>query len=238
MCSETSSPRLSFSRDAPMREEEEEEETRRRDTSLVDCEDFEFSFTTSLSLSQSSADQLFSHGIIVPTQPTETIPNASSSSSSSKSNLSISNKNSSDEDQQAKTTPQSKTSSFWGGFKRSASLNCEKSKKSGLLCSLTPILSRSNSTGSVPKRTSSSSQKQPLISTPRSSSSSSLKPPLKKKGYYGNNTSNGVRVIPVINVPPPYISKGTAKLFGLGSFLHHGKHRPTTTINKWSQLIN
>ncbi|KAF9667589.1 hypothetical protein SADUNF_Sadunf15G0039200 [Salix dunnii] len=40
------------------------------------------------------------------------------------------------------------------------------------------------------------------------------KPPLKKSGSYG-------KISPVLNVPPPYIYKGTANLFGLGSFLRN-----------------
>ena len=72
MCSETSSPRLSFSNDVgqtdvlPLQDQ-------RRDTSLLELScDFEFSFNSSFSAQESSsADELFSHGIILPTQPRE-----------------------------------------------------------------------------------------------------------------------------------------------------------------------
>ena len=135
--------------------------------------------------------------------------------------------------------PQSSKSSW--GFKRSSSLNCEN--KGSLLCSL-PFLLRSNSTGSVsnPKRSlfkdfnKQSSKQQSSISMAKSASVSSSssnsnpytvlqKPPLKKNHGGSYNANNGVRIIPVLNVPPPYISKGTAKFFGLGSFLHHGKDK-------------
>ncbi|KAF9667590.1 hypothetical protein SADUNF_Sadunf15G0039400 [Salix dunnii] len=143
--------------------------------------------------------------------------------------------------EQFEEKPQSK--SFWG-FKRSSSLNRDIKRSSSLnrdikrsLFSL-PLLSRSSSTGSVPnaKRKTvkdahkSNSQKQQSTTTAKSSSSPSSssvssflysspqKPPLKKSGSYG-------KISPVLNVPPPYIYKGTANLFGLGSFLRNGKEK-------------
>ncbi|GMN56756.1 hypothetical protein TIFTF001_025872 [Ficus carica] len=257
MCSETSPPRLSFSNDLGQTEAMPLQDHHRRDTSLLDlnCE-FEFSISTCSEQESSSADELFSHGVILPTQPRERVnfpekqtrqDNRQIPSLSSLPPLPSFRENSRREKPKeitvsgSETKPQSK-SFFWGTFKRSSSLNCENKK--GLLCSL-PLLSRSNSTGSVPnhKRISlkdanknSSSQKQPLISMTRSSSASSSysssvsnpystsqKPPLKKN--HGASYANGVRIIPVINVPPPYIPKGTAKIFGFGSFLQQGKDR-------------
>lgn len=52
-----------------------------------------------------------------------------------------------------------------------------------------------------------------------------LKPPLKKNYGNGGAYGNGVRISPVLNVPPPYIAKGTTNLFGFGSFLRNGKDR-------------
>ncbi|KAF8022536.1 hypothetical protein BT93_F0144 [Corymbia citriodora subsp. variegata] len=129
--------------------------------------------------------------------------------------------------------------SFWG-FRRSSSLNSEGVQKKSLICSF-PLLLRSNSTGSAlnPKK---APQKQPPITLPKSSSLSSSsssstssssssnvnsrpqKPPLKKNShgtYYGHQ----VRVSPVLNVPTPSISKGTASFLGLGSFLGNGKDK-------------
>ncbi|KAL9456766.1 hypothetical protein AB3S75_005903 [Citrus x aurantiifolia] len=52
-------------------------------------------------------------------------------------------------------------------------------------------------------------------------SSSTQKPPLKKCGSY--NGHNGVRISPVLNIPPPFISNATVSLFGFGSLFCNGK---------------
>ena len=253
MCSETSPPRLSFDL-IPVQDHHHHQQPR-RDASLLDMNcDFEFSISTCLEQESSSADELFSHGVILPSQPRDrvntnftskqtqnretpclnSLPPLPCSENSKKEKLKENTVSISDHLLE-QIRPQSTSKSFWGTFKRSSSLNCEN--KRSLLCSL-PLLSRSNSTGSVSsqKRTTSlkevnknnSSQKQPLISMLRSSSCSSSsssssisnpytmmqKPPLKKG--HGRSYGNGVRIIPVINVPPPYIPKGTAKLFGFG----------------------
>ncbi|VVA17995.1 PREDICTED: At1g67050 [Prunus dulcis] len=124
-----------------------------------------------------------------------------------------------DEDEKPPTKP------FWQ-FRRSSSLNCDTARGKSLIRSL-QFLSRSNSTGSAPnakqtvapKETHQKQhlQKQPSISSRRSSASSysstyyaynnscPQKPSLRKSGSYGN----GVRISPVLNLPPPYISKVT-----------------------------
>lgn len=247
MCSETSPPRLSFDL-IPAQDHHQP----RGDMSLLDLNcDFEFSISTCSEQESSSADELFSHGVILPIQPRDRVNLNFPSKQTQNKEIPCLNslpplpcsENSKKEKLKEVTVPSSdhlleqnkpqSTKSFWGNFKRSSSLNCEN--KRSLLCSL-PLLSRSNSTGSVSsqKRATSlkevnknnSSQKQPLISMARSSSLSSSsssisnpytmmqKPPLKKN--YGGSYGNGVRIIPVINVPPPYIPKGTAKLFGFG----------------------
>ncbi|XP_043694795.1 uncharacterized protein LOC122645551 [Telopea speciosissima] len=129
----------------------------------------------------------------------------------------------------------SSSKSFWR-FSRSSSLNSGNGQRRGLICSL-PLLSRSNSTGSstISKRqplfkgSQKHSHKPPTPTPAKSSSSSSFqshshqKPPLKKySGSYGNG---GVRISPVLNIPPPYIAKGTASLFGLGSLFCGGKDK-------------
>ncbi|XP_015872401.2 uncharacterized protein LOC107409478 [Ziziphus jujuba] len=267
MCSETSPPRISFSYDLGPEDDEDdqpvlEQKQSRRDTSLLDSNsDFDFSFTSSCyGHESSSADELFSHGVILPTKPRERVcspkrrkdneknprlpslpPLPSPKKDGEKEAMVVS----SDIEQKP---PQSSNKSFWG-FKRSSSLNYDN--KRSLLCSL-PLLLRSNSTGSVSnskrslfKDFNKHGSKQPSISLSKSasvssssSSSSSFystsnpypvlhKPPLKKNNGGGGSYGNGVRIIPVINVPPPYISKGTAKFFGLGSFLHPGKDKKT-----------
>lgn len=129
--------------------------------------------------------------------------------------------------------------SFWP-FRRSSSLNSGNGHKSSSIWSL-QILSRSNSTGSTnpnPKHQHSKDRPRTLLQksysnpnpnpSPKAFPSSSspscslLKPPLKKNSsvgrtQYGSYT-NGIRISPVLNVPPPYISKGTTNLFGFGYF--------------------
>ncbi|PON79435.1 hypothetical protein PanWU01x14_011700 [Parasponia andersonii] len=70
MCSETSLPRLSFH----LILVQDHHHQPRRDTSLLDlnCE-FEFSISTCSEQESSSADELFSHGVILPIQPRESI---------------------------------------------------------------------------------------------------------------------------------------------------------------------
>ena len=250
MRSETS-PRVSFSHDLGQADHLPIDlNESRRDTMLLEsCSDFEFNIcSSSFEQESSSADELFANGMILPVwlQEKQVVhkrelpalvslpprPKLSTAEDSKKESVrQIMPVNS---DLQEK--PQSK--SFWG-FKRSSSLNCDIKKS--LIFSL-PVLSRSNSTGSLPnpKRSSikdsnkHSSQKLSSISMTKSSSSSSYrsscnayqfpkKPPLKKN--HGNSYGNGVRISPVLNVPPPYISKGTANLFGLGSFLRNGKDK-------------
>ncbi|KAK1389997.1 Nucleoporin like [Heracleum sosnowskyi] len=131
--------------------------------------------------------------------------------------------------------------SFWQ-FKRSTSLNCDGGKSKGFIRSL-QTLARSNSTGSAavtkqkvtPKVATQKhhSQKLPTVSSnnhhtlPTNSGyhqmyNSSGKPPLLKNC---RSYSTGVQFNPVLNIPPAYVSKGTANLFGFGSFFCSGKSR-------------
>lgn len=129
--------------------------------------------------------------------------------------------------------------SFWH-FKRSTSLNCDNNRSKGLIRSF-QILSRSNSTGSAPnskesipsKVTSKQHlQKQPSLGSRNRSlpsygeyhqiyNSSGRPPLLRKCKSYGS----GVRINPVLNITPAYISKGTSNLFGFGSFFCNGKSK-------------
>lgn len=231
MCSETSPPRLSFSHDLselqglPLKHEA---------PLLLDSNpDFEFSTSNSIGIESSSADELFSNGVILPMQiqersttkkhvhcvepPYTKLPPRvdKMKKETIKELLDVSS------DHEKKLH----SKSFWG-FSRSKSLNCDTKKS--LVCSL-PLLSRSNSTGSVsnPKRM--SSNKQPYSAAKSSSSSlhsscSTLNLyPMQKSPSgksYGGSYGNGLRIL---NVPTPYVSKGSTNLFGLGSFLRVGK---------------
>ncbi|XWS60933.1 hypothetical protein CRYUN_Cryun07bG0081300 [Craigia yunnanensis] len=249
MRSETS-PHVSFSHDLGQADHLpiDLNESSRDKMLLESCSDFEFNIcSSSFEQESSSADELFANGMILPIwlQEKQVVqkcelpalvslpprPKLSTAEDLKKESMRhIMHVNSDLEEK-----PQSK--SFWG-FKRSSSLNCDIKKS--LICSL-PLLSRSNSTGSVPnpKRSSTkdsnkhSSQKLSSISMTKSSSSSCRsscntyqfpkKPPSKKN--LGDSYGSGVRISPVLNVPPPYISKGTASLFGLSSFLRNGKDK-------------
>ncbi|KAA0043504.1 uncharacterized protein E5676_scaffold109G00020 [Cucumis melo var. makuwa] len=165
-----------------------------------------------------------SHRLIPPIPPDPSRNSVSSEKKSLKELLSASFDG--EEKQQSK--------SFWQ-FKRSSSLNCESSKSRSLIRSL-HFLSRSNSTGSVlnPKQQSNSKdcqrpnlQKQASISSSRRSSSSSSSSTSFSNSYFANtcsqkhsmrknfgwNNGNGVGISssPLLNLPPPYISKVTIK---------------------------
>ncbi|CAL1370037.1 unnamed protein product [Linum trigynum] len=235
---------------------------------------FEFSVSSNSGdqYSSSSADELFADGIILPFHrrhttssattfncsaahrraqsfdhpklpPLAPLPPPSKKSAAPAPESEDQSRASSDHNQhQNQLQPSSSSKSFWG-FKRSSSLNCDLKKT--LICSLPPLLARSNSTGSVPPIPKKSIQKpdfhpthKPIIShkQPSSSNSSSgyvysfpQKPPLKRNPYGSSSSSshhypNGTaRISPVLNVP---ISKGTANLFGFGTMLM-GKEKKT-----------
>ena len=252
VCSEISSagisPRISFSHDLNQTDVlPNEDHCRRSDLTLLDSgSDFVFCIGTSFVQELSPADELFSNGKIRAkeikqnvTSPDEVRGSEPVSSCSLPSCTVNTEKKrlkeflSSSFDVEEK--PPSK--SFWQ-FKRSSSLNCDNARSRSLIRSL-QFLSRSNSSGSTPnsKQTNLSKetqkpnlQKQPSVSSRKSSAScpstyyysysSSQRPSLKKNsGSYGN----GVRISPVLNLTPPYISKVTVSFFGFGSLFCNGK---------------
>lgn len=247
------SPRISFSHDFCQADVEPIENCKSRNPELSILENSDFDFCVSSSCFEhesSSADELFSNGIILPVKIQERtvpprsvsslppLPSPSTNTESLKKESSKGTQLSSVESQEKLQSSSSK--SFWP-FKRSSSLNCDNVHRRSLMCSL-PLLSRSNSTGSVPnsKRASKqNSQKQPSMAKSSSSSSSSSatpytnfytypvskKPHLKKN--FGGSYGNGVWISPVINVPPAYIPKGTTNLFGL---FRNGKEKKS---RKW-----
>ncbi|KAK4735907.1 hypothetical protein R3W88_010168 [Solanum pinnatisectum] len=186
----------------------------------------EFDFCIS-NTETSSADELFSDGLIRPIQLQEKFVNSSKQTILSKKTQSLPplpqiDQNNQNPKQEIKTEQQ-KNHSFWG-IKRSSSVHCVNThKKSSSFWSL-PLLSRSNSTGSVPN-----SKKQGALqlkqiknsSTPASfyTFPSSQKPPLRKNyGAAGTNYGNGIRITPVLNV-------ASQNLFGFGSLFRNGKHK-------------
>lgn len=245
------SPRISFSHDLNQTTDaiSIEDHRGRLDSALLDS-DFDFCIGNSFAQELSSADELFSNGKILPIEIKKHFISAKHSNDQPKpvasrphqSNTEITEKKQLKEflsmSLDADEKPTSK--SFWQ-FKRSNSLNCDSSRSKGLIRSL-QFLSRSNSTGSAPNppkqaMLSKESQpqkpqllKQPSVSSRKSSVSSSAgafypynslqkPPPLRKCGSHGN----GVRISPVLNIPSPYISRGTVNLFGFGSLFCNGK---------------
>ncbi|KAK8714645.1 hypothetical protein V6N13_041996 [Hibiscus sabdariffa] len=176
---------------------------------LDSCPDFEFDICC-FEQQYSSADELFANGMILPKVVKKCeVPLVVS--------LPPRPKFSKVENSRREMEEKPLSKSFWS-FKRSSSLNCDKKKS--LICSI-QLLYRSNSSSSVPN------PKHWLIKDGKQHSSSVAyqfpqKPPLKKNnGNFAHN--NCVRIRPVLNIPPPYIPKGTANLFGLGSLLGNWK---------------
>ncbi|KAJ6776200.1 COPPER-BINDING PERIPLASMIC PROTEIN [Salix koriyanagi] len=224
VCSEISSagisPRISFSHDLNQPTDavsiEDHHHHRRLDSSLLDP-DFDFCIGNSNNHQPTSLTSQPRHQTTTETTEKKRLKEFLSASPD------------------ADEKPASK--SFWL-FKRSNSLNCDSTRSKGLIRSL-HFLSRSNSTGSAPnppKQTMSSKEtqepklhKQASVPSRKPSVPSSAplypyntqqKPPLLRKcGSYGN----GVRMSPVLNITPPYISRGAVNTFGLGSLFCNGK---------------
>ncbi|RDX89375.1 hypothetical protein CR513_28905, partial [Mucuna pruriens] len=183
MCSETVPPRFSFSHDVSVLPKKQD--VPRKDTMLLESNhDFEFSTGRSLEFESSSADELFSNGVILPIQMQQKrnttrkhtlygeapymrlppLPCPPSVDKMKKESIrQVVDVNASYCDKKTHST------SFWG-FSRSKSLSCDAKKS--LMC-YSPPLSRSNSTGSVPHPKRVSSTRHHSAAKPLSSSSSS-----------------------------------------------------------------
>ncbi|KAK7369993.1 hypothetical protein VNO80_12043 [Phaseolus coccineus] len=243
MCSEIVPPRFSFSHDVS--ELPKKQDVSRKDTMLLGSNhDFEFSTGRSLEFESSSADELFSNGVILPIQmqqkrnttrkhtlygeapyvrlpPLPCSPIVDRMKKESIREVLAVNAGCCDK--------KTHSTSFWG-FSRSKSLSCDTKKS---FMSYSPPLSRSNSTGSValPKRVSSTRQHsaaKPLTSS--SFSTLNLYPVQRSRSgkSYGRSYGNGLWISPVLNLPTPCISKASASLFGLGSFLRVGRAKKST----------
>ncbi|XP_060192408.1 uncharacterized protein LOC132621946 [Lycium barbarum] len=219
LCSDDSSPRISFSHDISQTDTARIPST--NSSSSNSGLDFDFCvFHQSLDLESSSADELFFDGKILPIEMKRKIPPTPPNKAEKppiKSNKSITPNNTSFKNETRSgildSNEKQASKSFWR-FKRSNSVNCGSSSNSyaRTLCPL-PILPRSNSTGSTP----SVKHKQ---NSQRSSSSLSnghhQKPPLRK--IPSNPYSSGIKINSVLNVPP-------ANLFGLSSIFSSGKEK-------------
>nr|GMD96743.1 probable membrane-associated kinase regulator 3 [Ipomoea batatas] len=208
---------------------------------LISTIDFDFRITTDQIFS--SADELFANGKILPVDLKKSTPPKPSSSSSTneptkrhmlKELLSLSSANSSEQEKPPPSKPP-----FWQ-FKRSFSLNCENGSSNNSLLRSLQFLSRSNSTGSAqnlrppvlprPIQRRNSKKEPPPLATraasscgghPLRSSSKKSSSPLKKSR--SGRAYGSLKISPVLNIPPAYISK--AALFGLSSLFCNAKSK-------------
>ncbi|XP_019184624.1 PREDICTED: uncharacterized protein LOC109179576 isoform X3 [Ipomoea nil] len=242
VCSEVSSlvvsPRISFSHD--LKESDRMILTPVRESHpLISTIDFDFCITTDQIFS--SADELFANGKILPVDlkkpspPKPTFHHSSSTNEPTKRHMLKELLSLSANSEEAKPPPPAKPP-FWQ-FKRSFSLNCENGRSNSLIRSL-QFLSRSNSTGSAQNQRRNSKKEpppavvamraasscggdihsHPLRSSSKKSSSSS---PLKKSR--SGRAYGSLKISPVLNIPPAYISKAT--LFGLSSLFCNAKSK-------------
>lgn len=212
----TTSPRISFSHDFCQSDVVPVEHHPLRSNSI----DFDFCVREGFDQESSSADELFSDGKILPTQikkkavaiattkpmdqcgshhhPPLPLPRSTTTTTTTTSG----NKSTSKQE-----SPKENSKSFWR-FTRSSSCGSGYGRS---LCPLPPLLSRSNSTGSAVNSRQSSQKHASMKASQSSAAAGYPRPPLKKgiHGSYGN--INGVRISPVLNVPP------ANNLFGLGS---------------------
>ncbi|KAE9590265.1 hypothetical protein Lalb_Chr21g0317791 [Lupinus albus] len=235
------SPRISFSHGFSQSDiipvEIQQHPLRSNSSGFNSSIDFDFCVQGSSELESSSADELFSDGVILPIEMKKKKKNLVPQNQTPKKcpqpiceNAST-NKNFKKENNNTKETKDSNdevdekhiSKSFWR-FKRSSSCGNGYGRS---LCPL-PLLSRSNSTGSTVKRMPLSKEgsnnikqsSQKHSSTTRSTSQSfgpnnHQKPPLKRT-HHRNNGTNSMRVSPVLNVPP-------ANLFGFASIFSNNR---------------
>ncbi|KAL0296712.1 UNVERIFIED_CONTAM: hypothetical protein Sradi_6723300 [Sesamum radiatum] len=232
------SPRISFSHDLKEFDIVPVESHHSSTDAFID---FDFCIDHGLSREISSADELFADGKILPgeikktTPPKQTHqPDPISTPSEARKPAEFTNdstkkkrlieflSSSFDDADQEQEKPSAKP--FWQ-FRRSSSVNCDNGRGNGLLRTL-QFLSRSNSTGSVPNPKPSgfpkAMQKQHSLkeaSTNRSNPTvpsfyqycpyNTAKPSLRKSG--SRSYGNGVRISPVLNIPPTYIAKENSK---------------------------
>ncbi|XP_070047394.1 uncharacterized protein [Nicotiana tomentosiformis] len=225
------SPRISFSDDLSQKDANANSSAAATEKFPLICSDsnseFDFCITNSTNTETSSADELFLDGLIRPLQLQEKFVTLNQEILK---NISKTQPLNSPPNQPTprnfETSPKDQTKSFWR-IRRSSSLHCENSNKKSSFWSL-PLLSRSNSTGSEGQKNNAQFKKMKNMNTSAANFyafPSSQKPPLRKNYGLGHNYGNGVCINPVLNVPPTFITKGTANLFGLGSFFANGKEK-------------
>ncbi|OIT35331.1 PREDICTED: uncharacterized protein LOC109243511 [Nicotiana attenuata] len=226
------SPRISFSDDLSQKDSNANSSAEKFPLICSDSNsDFDFCITNNTNTETSSADELFLDGLIRPLQLQEKHVTLNQEilkiiSKTQPLNSSPNQPTPNDSSNQEILKQKDQTKSFWR-IRRSSSLHCVNSNKKSSFWSL-PLLSRSNSTGSEGQKNNAQFKKMKNMNTSAANFytfPSSQKPPLRKNYGLGHNYGNGVCINPVLNVPPTFITKGTANLFGLGSFFANGKEK-------------
>ncbi|GFP84668.1 hypothetical protein PHJA_000610700 [Phtheirospermum japonicum] len=253
VCTEISSPRISFSYDLKELDFVPIEENHNRRSDSLPTVDFDFCIGHGFHHQISSADELFANGKILPVQIKQPGPIRKNGVVSGNRNTKkkkrlvefLSSSNEEEEDDDGIEKPTSSSKPFWQFRRSSSSADNENGRANGLLrLRSLQFLTRSNSTGSVPNPKpsgfSKAIQKQHSlregsinyrsnsslssafnqyyypynnINNNNNNNTTSNKPSLRKstsRSYGGN----GVRINPVLNIPPAYIAKGTVSLFG------------------------
>ncbi|OIW07394.1 hypothetical protein TanjilG_10229 [Lupinus angustifolius] len=203
--------------------------------------EFDFCVSESFEIESCSAEELFSDGMILPTElknrknaplkknddlapypplhpSNATCTNCCSSSSSSKNLKKECHKERKYlNDEHEVCDKKSSSKSFWSFKRSSSSIGNVSSRYGSSLCSF-PLLLRSNSSGSNTsvKRNAISKEGTNIKQNSQKHSSTRFSPTMPNNfhGYYGNK----VRVSPVLNVP-------SANLFGLGSIFSSNRDK-------------
>ncbi|KAI4339468.1 hypothetical protein MLD38_024411 [Melastoma candidum] len=214
------SPRISFSHDLPLSGNIPVEQAPLRSNSPGSNPSFDFDSCGFDRPASSSADELFLDGKMIPLLEMKKCIDHDVGQVP----LPLPKKKEGEEEgeKEAAANCSNRNKSFWGGFRRSSSLNSGGSYGRMGLCPL-PLLSRSNSTGSAtgprsnkhwPTRKSFPPRELP----PVSNLVGYQKPPMRKPGNIGIGR-NTVRVDPLLNVVGP------VNLFGLRSVFSRDKRK-------------
>ncbi|KAI4387652.1 hypothetical protein MLD38_000069 [Melastoma candidum] len=222
LCSELlgiASPRISFSHDLPPSGIIPVEQAPLRSNSPGSNPSFDFDSCGFDRPASSSADELFLDGKMIPLLEIKKYINHDVG----RVPLPLPRKKQGQEEgeKEAGANCSNRNKSFWGGFRRSSSLNSGGSYGRMGLCPL-QLLSRSNSTGSAPgprlnKHLPTRKSFPPRELPPVSNVLGYQKPPVRKHGNIGPG-HNTVRVDPVLNVGP-------GNLFGLRSVFGRDKRK-------------
>ncbi|KAL8268906.1 hypothetical protein R6Q59_002704 [Mikania micrantha] len=212
------SPRISFSHD--LNNQSSETATVTTTTSISTA--FDFCINTNLELSLISADELFSNGVLLPTQIKKPKAVVSETEAVEVHRKRLKELLSENDDKLEKTS----TRSFWK-FTRATSLNSSNTmgpKRMLRSLSLKRLLHSSSTTNPMGNEDvkvikKSSSRKEPPVSSSCLSSVDTLPEPMGRRSLTKKDSGGGVQTNPALNISPAY----NMNLFGYGSLFFKGK---------------